>query len=1051
MTRRREVLSAIVSLAALFLLTGCGPSGGQPPRSQGDRPSQQREGWASDAPDWAKYTTPLSEETTSGAAPTTPVVATTIPQSNAGEEPRLGSSEPSSSPATAPSPQAGPQAKAPPAPLVVERTVREIPYPDDIRGDTQLHWVSELGPGGMFVPQLPYSPPEEDEGLTKVLGAVFPEDSRDILFLGLRDSDLPPISTDDLLDAFLLAYHAVGGGPPPGVSIDPRPQQLQAGLREGDMMDVVYFGGLEQSEYGFAAFEADRLMKCLSAGKDNITREPFMCGVPGYQSELALLAGGAEGRDAAWHRFWIEYESSNVAHGSDGRSFMAIVKLGVHTQYMEVQNGKLVSGNRPPDPVSKKFSSHLTDHYAKYAEEFLVFNRLEAFATVTSIADAIREDEQSELRRQLDEEWRLDEHPPRLRSTPEETPAVVASAPTPGGVAQLTGGVTLAPDSQHHRQHPRTNTLQQATLASLTDQLGQRQWSVSSEGRQYQVVRARPHRTRRTWQEDLRVGSLRLVREYGPRDSQGEEKPGWYFQAPHVRLDKELADYKDSGKAPKAAHLYDEEGRAVTLSKFGQLTMPGNAATPGYATADDTRSLYLYKNAWMYLEGDVQFVSINGGPPTAELGPGARIVQFSPSDAENHRVQWVLTPEGKTFYEYDGARLALMRNEQGEAIRFVYDSSGRLTQAVGNNNQTVSYFYDQQGRLKQIISNQGAGLSYIYGEGSDAPIGVRSEMRQHPAAERQPASQALVQVPQGNATASSLGDSRTRYVVIEEARDERGGYLLTILGDGQSTARQRRLSTDYSNEMLDSLANETLGDLKDGDAAVVVGPWDISNLFALSLRKSGMPAMSASLIELAIKNAHSAAPDASEARFIVHKPSVKRAYANLLPESYGPEKAKLVFLVGHYDPAFVEMLHAQGKLGAFVDADVVQIVCRTEETPGDVENILGSYGAVSVTGFNQPIPQPVLAPLMSAIEEVLNNRPSEASPGAMRKHQTIEKFIRQAIEELQRNPSKYDLPPSVTPSDLENLKGLYERIGRLFNLRGRAHGQLETSLETLAA
>jgi hypothetical protein len=53
----------------------------------------------------------------------------------------------------------------------------------------------------------------------------------------------------------------------------------------------------------------------------------------------------------------------------------------------------------------------------------------------------------------------------------------------------------------------------------------------------------------------------------------------------------------------------------------------------------------------------------------------------------------------------------------------------------------------------------------------------------------------------------------------------------------------------------------------------------------------------------------------------------------------------------------------------------------------------------------------------------------------MRKHQTIESIIRQAVEELQRNPSKYDLPPSVEPSDLENLKALYERVGRMIRER----------------
>ncbi len=417
------------------------------------------------------------------------------------------------------SPQPTP-AQPPLAPLTTEREVRSLPPPADLTGDVELEWTSALGPGGMLVPQAPDTRDESEGGLTRLLAIVLPEDEpREVLFVGVREPNLEPLRPSELLDAFLLAYRAMAVGMPPGVSIDPKTEQLQAGLKAGDMMDVVYFGGVEQTDFGYAAFEADRLMKCLSAGIDNSTGQPFTCSVPGYRSELELhgelskAGGGPE-----WHRFWIEHARSDIGQSADGRTLMGAVKLAINTQYMQVRNGELVSGDQPPDPAAKQFASHLTQHYAKYAEAFPVFNRLAVYAVLTSMAAAIHHDDASPYRRLLEDEWWLEEHPITTRQTPTGTKAVVAS----DGRVKMTGGVTLKPENQYYPNHPRTVALQQDALAARRQQPDQREWTVMSQGIEYQVVRARPRRARRTWQEDLRVGSLRLVREFGPRYAQGK-------------------------------------------------------------------------------------------------------------------------------------------------------------------------------------------------------------------------------------------------------------------------------------------------------------------------------------------------------------------------------------------------------------------------------------------------------------------------------------------------------------------------------------------------
>ena len=168
---------------------------------------------------------------------------------------------------------------------------RPVLAPDDVVDNAELSWRNEFGPGGAFIPQLPSVELTRTPtvAFTRLLGVVFPRGTHDVLFLGITEPGQATLSPDELLDAFVIAFRAAAVGKSPGMSIDPTPEQLGRQLREGDVMDVVYFGNLRGTEFGRAAFECDRLMKCLSFGKDNVTKQPVECQVPGYQSELELI------------------------------------------------------------------------------------------------------------------------------------------------------------------------------------------------------------------------------------------------------------------------------------------------------------------------------------------------------------------------------------------------------------------------------------------------------------------------------------------------------------------------------------------------------------------------------------------------------------------------------------------------------------------------------------------------------------------------------------------------------------------------------------------
>ena len=112
--------------------------------------------------------------------------------------------------------------------------------------------------------------------ISNILGATYDEDREEIILFGIADETLPPLDFDYLRENLLLflASYYNPALDVPGVSI------------EGtlDPLDVIYFGGVENTRAGQVSFEADRLLKIYTLGVDNLTNNPVTSAVPGYMS-----------------------------------------------------------------------------------------------------------------------------------------------------------------------------------------------------------------------------------------------------------------------------------------------------------------------------------------------------------------------------------------------------------------------------------------------------------------------------------------------------------------------------------------------------------------------------------------------------------------------------------------------------------------------------------------------------------------------------------------------------------------------------------------------
>ena len=157
----------------------------------------------------------------------------------------------------------------------------------------------------------------------------------------------------------------------PGVTIDPDPKNPKA-----EQMLVRFFGGMENTHFGMVLLEADRQMKALSLGKDNITKEQVGVSVKGYHNmlELGFSNLGGKYNKNLWSRFWLVPEQILVKLSEDKQSItFPDTKIRIKTETMRWRKGKLVPAKGQKDEKAEYFAAHFTKHYDDYAKEFPVY------------------------------------------------------------------------------------------------------------------------------------------------------------------------------------------------------------------------------------------------------------------------------------------------------------------------------------------------------------------------------------------------------------------------------------------------------------------------------------------------------------------------------------------------------------------------------------------------------------------------------------------------------------------------------------------------------
>ncbi|GJL82171.1 MAG: hypothetical protein DHS20C01_18050 [marine bacterium B5-7] len=562
---------------------------------------------------------------------------------------------------------------------------------------------------------------------TDIEGAAYDPGTGQIIFYGESPASLPSMNMDDVVVAVRSIY-GLGEKPAqsPGVSINTEPSQIP------DKVKVRYDGDTENTEFGRVMFEADRLLKSLTMGFDNMTGVPMSSDVPGFRSyaeiinennqrqfdskEEALQWAERELGDGA-ERIWIEPEKITLSRSDDGDSMVFDqVEMRVYSAH---------SGEGETTDHTAEFAEFLTQNYDLIANEYPVFKELKRLGKITAVVKWIQENNIP-----LDLSF-IEGYEPAYTQTPDHTNAIRVRSTiqlvSPSAVINtsysMQGGVDFTLNEGNFSQIANiqaADIMNNALDARPTEQ--QFEWSFNNKGKNYLAIAQSLHRGKKDgnfqWRtEDASYPtpgdlSLNLTRYYDSFNTSNEGfGPGWYatpfgIRQPGVNINI-LFINKTTGEE------YVREAFLEIIFRSGsqeeRYTLVGVNAD-GYVRyeSEDKRNQILFDHE------DHEYRLTTPGSPVITLDPTGKLTSIKDNNGLELTYGYT-TISGKLV-------LSRISHGSGRQITFEHDSLGHIARLNHPGQIDTSYRYDDLHRLTGIKFNDIEQTTYHYDENNRLSI-----------------------------------------------------------------------------------------------------------------------------------------------------------------------------------------------------------------------------------------------------------------------------------------------------------------------------------------
>jgi RHS repeat-associated protein len=527
--------------------------------------------------------------------------------------------------------------------------------------------------------------------ISDIAGAVFDQKTGQMILYGKRDLPLPQMHLDDLAVAVRSVY-GLGGRPEqdPGISMDPDPNPPKKKKKPQHRMIVTYYGETKDTRFGQVMFEADRLLKNLVLGKDNITEHSVKVHVKGYKS---LFERRCEEKDPPsskddWinNRMWFVPEKISLVQSEDGSSMV------FDQVRMQVLTESKFKGSHLRDRAAEKFATHFTQNYDAFAQQFSVLQGLKRLGKITAIIKWIKEQGLP-----FDLAF-FKNYTPAYVNTPSFTDQITVGCFNP--LVVISGGVIYRLDDNNFS----TTTSWQANEAKD------------------EILQARPKEEELSW--DFGRGYTAVVQTFGKTLKVGDVKKTFVDMS-----------FPVLGTVPLAlVRTYDSFNEQRSGFGVGWDVTPAKLRFPDekrHLRFADGSVLKMYTEIFVRIEGIeslYRIVSLDGEkrPLYRTEGKAALLLEnpdgtFSFSrkqeyllfDSEGKLIR-ISDKSGKSIdYGYEGGKLVFISQQGKKTIHLEYEGP-TIARALGIGGKVIYYSYTPEGQLKEVRDKEGTLASYDY-------------------------------------------------------------------------------------------------------------------------------------------------------------------------------------------------------------------------------------------------------------------------------------------------------------------------------------------------
>jgi len=524
--------------------------------------------------------------------------------------------------------------------------------------------------------------------MSDITGAYYDADQDRVVLVGKKGTtSVPKFDKDDLAVAIRAL---VFNNQIPAVSMDFKDPNNTFG---DPNLNVLYYGGIEDTKFGQVLVEADYKMKQYAHGY-NENGQKIVSSVPGYKSHLdRFLEKNPDPSISSYSRWWLSPKLVSLKKDDTAKSFV------FDQVQMQVETEGLWSTNDPKwNQAAIEFSQQQTDLYDQFALETPSYFQAKQLAKITAVVKWIKDNNIVN-----NFEWARD-YEPKYVSTPRE----IRRLTTPdrqidNTTWRMTGGVTYDEPNIYGPDGGLSSGLKNSSEAvgSPTEEV---HWTFINSGTTYEAVAVEANAFRSigaysTNSTDLSfpaAGDLSLAFERSYSSFSGGQKGigrGWDFMPARLYDNKTGWTVNCTtgalGRHPWKIGLTTQNGLSETFTYYN--------CTTGYKPDQLEYHSKLFHNT--------------DGTITARLTDQTEYIFDSA-----FRLTTVKDKNGNTLtYSYNSSgKVSSIKDSKSHELAISYNSSGFIASVSDWTGRKVQYGYDVQSNLTSVTDPKGGVMRYEY-------------------------------------------------------------------------------------------------------------------------------------------------------------------------------------------------------------------------------------------------------------------------------------------------------------------------------------------------